>query len=72
MPSVGWDIVLTEEGPLLLEGNAVWCVDLAQLSHRRPLAETPIPTCLADYLDSDGLADKGREPKRDREPITTA
>jgi Sugar-transfer associated ATP-grasp len=44
MPSVGWDIAITDDGPVLLEGSGVWCVDLAQMSHRLPLGKTPIPS----------------------------
>ena len=41
--SVGWDIVITPDGVVLLEGNAVWGVDIIQVSHRRPLADTCAP-----------------------------
>jgi hypothetical protein len=51
MVSVGWDIAITASGPVLVEGNAVWCVDLAQMSTARPLADTPIPACLSRYLE---------------------
>jgi hypothetical protein len=52
MASIGWDIAITDEGPTLLEGNAVWCVDLAQMSHRQPLSDTSIPACLSEHLNS--------------------
>lgn len=39
--SIGWDVGLTDRGPLLLEGN--WCYDLAvnQIAHRRGMLDTP-------------------------------
>jgi hypothetical protein len=52
MVSVGWDVAITPGGPILVEGNAVWCVDLAQMSAAKPLADTPIPACLSQYLGS--------------------
>jgi hypothetical protein len=36
--SIGWDVALTPEGPLLLEANTIWDVDMAQMSSGRPLA----------------------------------
>jgi hypothetical protein len=40
---VGWDIVITDTGPVLLEANLTWCVDLCQMSHGTPLGETAFP-----------------------------
>jgi hypothetical protein len=36
--SIGWDVVPTPEGPLLLEANTIWDVDLAQRASGEPLA----------------------------------
>jgi hypothetical protein len=44
---VGWDIALVDEGPLLLESNTNWGVDLAQMPHNRPLGETKF----AEFFD---------------------
>jgi hypothetical protein len=51
MPTVGWDVAVIEGGhPMLIEGNSVWCADLAQISHAKPLADTKFPAILAEYI----------------------
>lgn len=39
-PSVGWDVAITPDGPVLLEGNHDWDVVLAQQAGTRPLGRT--------------------------------
>ncbi|MCO6439783.1 MAG: hypothetical protein J5I81_01590 [Nitrococcus mobilis] len=39
-PSVGWDVAITPDGPVLLEGNHDWDVVLAQQPGARPLGRT--------------------------------
>jgi hypothetical protein len=52
MPTVGWDVALVDDGQaLLLEGNSVWGVDVAQISRAGPLADTRLPAILAEYID---------------------
>jgi hypothetical protein len=36
--SIGWDVVPTPEGPLLLEANTIWDVDMYQRASGEPLA----------------------------------
>jgi hypothetical protein len=43
IPFVGWDVVLSPHGPLLLEANTTWCVDLLQIPNRRPLGPLLFP-----------------------------
>lgn len=50
MPSVGWDVAITDSGPILVEGNGVWCVDLAQITHQYPLGDTIVPDCLLSHF----------------------
>ena len=51
MPTVGWDVAVIEGGQaMLIEGNSVWGVDIAQISHAKPLADTKFPAILAEYI----------------------
>jgi hypothetical protein len=40
MPFVGWDIAILRDGPVVLEGNSWWDVDLTILPHRIGLSDT--------------------------------
>jgi hypothetical protein len=40
MPFVGWDIAILRNGPVVLEGNSWWDVDLTLLPHRMSLSDT--------------------------------
>ncbi len=38
--SIGWDVVLLEDGPRLLEANLLWGAHIVQMAGARPLLET--------------------------------
>ncbi|MEI6437319.1 MAG: sugar-transfer associated ATP-grasp domain-containing protein [Candidatus Omnitrophota bacterium] len=45
--SVGWDIAMTKDGPVIIEGNTYYGYDLLQLMVQQPLGETVFPSlCL--------------------------
>ncbi len=41
--SIGWDIAVTKDGPLLVEGNPVWGIESLQRVHNKPLGESCFP-----------------------------
>jgi len=45
---IGWDIVITNNGSMLLEGNAGWDVNIVQKPQDHPLGKT----CLLALFDS--------------------
>jgi hypothetical protein len=46
---VGWDVVDTDRGPMLLEGNVVWGGNLAQMAGNPPLGTTGFPEIFLHY-----------------------
>lgn len=63
-PSVGWDIAITPDGPLLIEGNYNWDVVLSQQAGLRPLGATEFPRHYFSWLRA---AETGRAPEGNKE-----
>lgn len=51
-PFIGWDIVLTDAGPLLLEANLTWGAELVQMTNGKPLGETPFAAVFLGRVDN--------------------
>jgi hypothetical protein len=48
--SLGWDVAITEHGPVILETNIGWNTDLIQCSHDLPLGDTEFARCALTRL----------------------
>jgi hypothetical protein len=65
IPFVGWDVAILNGGPLLVEGNPVWCVELVQMAHRKPLADTHFPDYFLHWLGVALLENSHRAHRRE-------
>ena len=48
---IGWDIALTPDGPVIIEGNSNPGADMLQVSHKKPLGATDFPVLYIANLE---------------------
>ena len=51
VPFVGWDVAITDDGPVLLEANTSWCAEVIQIPSRVGLGDTIFPEVFVAHLD---------------------
>lgn len=48
--SLGWDVALTPDGPVLIEANAGWGAEIMQTLNGEPLGDTVLAEILSHYV----------------------
>ena len=56
---VGWDVTMSDQGPVLIEGNSAWGHTSSQVSQNTPLGLTPFVACYIANLEAKGSATHG-------------
>jgi hypothetical protein len=57
VPFIGWDIAITAKGPVLVEANPDWGIELAQIVLDGPLGETLYPDVYFEHFAARSTAD---------------
>ena len=60
--SIGWDIAIAEDGPVLVEGNHNWGVMIGQYPRLTPLGWTRLPGDIRHRLEGAAAGVRGRRP----------
>jgi hypothetical protein len=50
LPSIGWDVAITDNGPIVIEGNPASHPGVLQRATGVPLEDTPLPAALDAYM----------------------
>lgn len=59
--TVGWDVAITEDGPIVIEGNKRWGVETLEIVHGRPLTSTAFPEYYRHWTGEELEADLKRQ-----------
>jgi hypothetical protein len=50
VPLIGWDVAITDDGPVLIEANAASTPDIAQATTGVPLSDTPFAAAIDAHM----------------------
>lgn len=51
LPFAGWDIAITDKGPIVMEGNFIWGIEVIQIPHNVPLLHTRIGAYYREWME---------------------